>query len=85
MSEMVKRVVRAIIRAEDECSNLYMDEPSEMYAAVARAAIVAMQDPTEDMLAAGARVITERNGDIAPEAEWLARLAWPVMIQTASK
>lgn len=77
MSEMVERVTTAI------AMELYGSE--EVWTRAARAAIAAMREPTEDMLAAGARVITERNGDIAPEAEWLARLAWPVMIQTALK
>jgi hypothetical protein len=53
MSEMVERVARAIEAARE--ANPYMwhpdTEPARMYESIARAAIEAMREPTEEMLA----------------------------------
>lgn len=80
MIEMIERVAKAIYEADDVWCAAFpwpsmgsMDQSPDNYRRIARAAVEAMREPTEEMLAAGSRSRTASdrfdNGDdtLAPE------------------
>ena len=78
-SEMVERAAKAMQSLDSTCTCI------ECMRDKARAAIKAIREPTEQMLDAGGWAIAQRNGDMSPETEALAQLAWPAMIDEALK
>jgi hypothetical protein len=102
MSEIIERVARALCTA-DGCSpdaivgivpEVLSVPPPDIampawrnYVDKARAAIVAMREPTDDMLEAGAFYFTS-NGDAGPTLDSernLARSTYRAMLETALK
>ena len=84
MSEMVERVVRAIALADlDEETQAAVDIDKHMqfvaahYEELARAAIAAMEEPTEEMLREGQRAM------IAADLEWRANACYQAAIRAA--
>lgn len=80
MSEMVERVARAIAEAGRESDVLFypVGKRAEQYAAIARAAIEAMREPTAEMVESG---LKKPQG----MTDWPAALgvAWRAMIDVA--
>lgn len=76
MSEMIERVARAIIQAMPYTGD-GPDDPKIDYPSVARAAIEAMREPTEDMQFAGVKMLSPESGMDA------ARDAFNAMIDAA--
>ena len=76
VSEMVERVSKALIEADPGADERSLPMPTRTYEAMARAAIKAMMEPTEDMAERGASEMCNWNipNPESGEAVWKAML-----------
>ncbi len=87
--EMIERVAKAIYEEDDAWSSAFpwpqmpsIEQSAENYRRIAKAAIMAMRDPTEGMVDAGADGMTYTQ-DLTFSK--MARFAWRDMIDAALK
>ena len=88
MSEMVERVAATIVRAElgdDVDWETCFEGAKERYRTLARKAIEAMRDPTDDMMAAGRAANDNYASEVAPCSSFRANDCWKAMIDDALK
>jgi len=82
--EMVERVARALIDADSTMEG-YHESHIEAKRKYACAAIKAMRDPTEEMIAAGRDANDEYASEVAPCSSFRALDSWRAMIDEALK
>lgn len=86
MSEMVERIAKACCEASPFFDNEWAEQDvhmKEMWRIIARAAIEAMQEPTKDMLSAGAYYHIRHAGPAGNIEIGLAEDAYKAMVKAA--